>query len=332
MNVHFPDHATVTAALEMANRAPSLHNSQPWQWRVGLRSIHLHAQPSRQLPHTDPDGRDLLVSCGATLHHCQIAFAALGWRAVVHRLPDPGQHHHLAAIELHRALPSNAEIALAAAIQQRYTDRRSYAATTVRAADIALMGARAARVGVTMRRMEPTTEFRALLAQAVWAHAGDSDYLDELAAWSGRHAADDGVPARNVPPSNPRAAIPGRLFADPQLSSGDGEDSTRDSGVLLALGTAEDDTMARLRAGEATSAVLLTATSQGLVSCLISEPLEVAETRQGVRQWAFDDREYPQMMIRVGWLPAGLRRLPPTPRRPLSDVVVRLDGGAFVHR
>ena len=36
MNARFPDHDTSTA-LSLATRAPSIHNSQPWRWRVAPR-------------------------------------------------------------------------------------------------------------------------------------------------------------------------------------------------------------------------------------------------------------------------------------------------------
>jgi hypothetical protein len=96
----FPDDYTVKTAVAMAVRAPSVHNSQPWNWRIGYSSLHLYADPDRQLRETDPDGRDLILSCGAALHHLRVAFAALGWAAEVHRLPNPDEPDHLAAITL----------------------------------------------------------------------------------------------------------------------------------------------------------------------------------------------------------------------------------------
>lgn len=327
---HSPDDDTVRAALSLANRAPSVHNSQPWLWRVGPHSVHLYAQPSLQLPQADPDGRDLMVSCGAALHHCSVAFAALGWRTVIHRFPNPAQPDHLASLELHRESPGEVDIALAGAIPRRRTDRRHYSSWPVALGDIARIGARVARMGVLIRRLEPTTEFRALLAQAVWAHASDAEYLSELSAWSGRYASDVGVPAHNAPPSDPVARVPGRLFVETALAQPAQAPPAYDNGVVLALGTVSDDAAARLRAGEATSAVLLTATAQGLASCPISEVLEVAETRDRLRESVFDDRQFPQMLVRIGWAPMNADPLPSTPRRSLEDVVCRLDGSPFL--
>ncbi|MDX6584329.1 MAG: hypothetical protein QOI10_3513, partial [Solirubrobacterales bacterium] len=68
-----PGNATVLAALELAVRAPSLHNTQPWRWRVGDESVQLYLDQARQLPATDPEGRELIISCGAALHHLLVA-------------------------------------------------------------------------------------------------------------------------------------------------------------------------------------------------------------------------------------------------------------------
>jgi hypothetical protein len=71
------DDFTVKTAVAMAIRAPSVHNSQPWSWRIGNSTLHLYAEQDRQLIETDPDGRDLMLSCGAALHHLRVSLAAL---------------------------------------------------------------------------------------------------------------------------------------------------------------------------------------------------------------------------------------------------------------
>jgi nitroreductase len=326
MSAHFPDADTIRSALSLAARAPSVHNSQPWRWRVGERSLHLYSDPDLHLPHTDPDARDLLISCGAALNHCVVAFAALGWQSKVHRLPNPDEQHRLASIELYRYPADVVDITLAAAIPRRRTDRRYYSAWPLPQGDLALMGARAARAGVTLRRVDELNSLKTIVSQAAMRHASDYDYLAELATWSGRRAATAGVPARNAPEPDPAATIPARAFAGPVLTQTPEVDPTKDNAVVIALGTAADDDVSRLRAGEATSLVLLTATALGLASCPITEPLEIPETRAAVRADVFGTDEYPQMLLRIGWAPVNADPLPSTPRRALSEVVARLDG------
>lgn len=261
-------------ALTLATHAPSVHNSQPWRWRVGSGSMDLYADPGRHLPNADPDGRGLLLSCGAALHHCTVALAALGWRATVHRLPDAAEPHHLASLTVAPQSPGDVDVMLTAAITRRRTDRRTYSAWPVPWGDVALMGSRAARSGVMLRQIESIAD-----------------------------------QARNE-------ALPGG--------------SDEDNGVVVALGTEGDDCLSRLRAGEATSLVLLSATAMGLATCLVPEPLEVPETREAVRDDVFGASGYPQMLMRVGWAPVNADPLPATPRRPLTEVADWLHNGPFV--
>jgi nitroreductase len=327
MNARRPDAATIQTALTLANRAPSVHNSQPWRWKVGDKGLHLYADASRHLPQTDPDRRDLLVSCGASLHHVVVALAALGWHGKVTRLPNPADAEHLASIELSRRQPTDIDISLAAAIPRRRTDRRVYSFWPVPRADIAMIGIRVARMGVQLRHVEMSIDIKAIVARAVSQHVHDAEYLTELTTWSGRYASTAGVPARSTPETVSAAPLPGRIFAGTALSQPENATAATDHAVLLALGTSEDDDLARLRAGEATSMALLTSTSLGLASCPVTEPLEIAETREAIRSEVFGGNDYPQMMLRIGWAPVGADPLPSTPRRPLEEVVSTLDGG-----
>ncbi|OYN77578.1 Acg family FMN-binding oxidoreductase [Mycolicibacterium sphagni] len=321
MSATFPDPDTVRAVVTLATQAPSVHNSQPWHWRVGSQSLHLHADPSRHLPQTDPDRRDLLVSCGAALHHCAVALAALGWQARIRRFPNPADVNLLASIDVYGHPAGELDITLAAAIARRRTDRRNYSSWPVPGGDIALMGARAARAGVMLRQLELLPHITAIIAESVWKHAGNTDYLSELNAWSGRYGSVAGVPARNTPTSDPHAVVPARVFAGPALTQPAQTPPAEDNAVLLALGTETDDDLARLRAGEATSLVLLSATAMGLATCPVTEPLEIADTREAIRADVFGASGYPQMMLRVGWAAVNADPLPATPRRPLAEVI-----------
>ena len=75
------------AAVQLACRAPSLHNSQPWRWVAEGAGLHLYIDRSRILPSTDKSGREAYISCGAVLDHLCVAMAAAGWIANVARFP-----------------------------------------------------------------------------------------------------------------------------------------------------------------------------------------------------------------------------------------------------
>jgi predicted amidohydrolase YtcJ len=107
---------TAVGAIELAARAPSIHNSQPWQCLLTDETLQLYAARDRWLPATDADRRDLMLSCGAMLHHLVVALRATGLEPRVHRLPNEAVENHVAAIELRDGSASDADIDLARAM------------------------------------------------------------------------------------------------------------------------------------------------------------------------------------------------------------------------
>ena len=323
------DVATARAAVAMANRAPSVHNSQPWRWRIGPSSIHLFADPDRALPATDPDGRGLRQSCGAALHHLRVALLAAGFGASIHRLPDPAQPVHLAAVEVHPKQPMPEELALATAIENRRSDRRMFSSWPVPDTLLEwLARAAAAEGGASLHVLERESERLAvvrLIERAAVVQALTPGLSQETAQWTGRvRGAHDGVPAANVP-AQPDGAVPVRHFAaGEQEQTGLGRDES-DGTVLAVLSTETDDPLAQLRAGEALSAVLLTATRIGLATDPISQPLEVAETRDHLPAAVYVGGAHPQVLLRLGWAAVAEPAVPRSGRRPVEDTIDAFD-------
>ena len=125
-------------------------------------------------------------------------------------------------------------VALAAAIPRRRTDRRTYSPWPVPERDIALMGARAARAGVLLRRLDSLDHLIRIVADAARQHRTDAEYLTELTIWSGRYASTAGVPARNAPMPDGSAPIPPRTFAGAALPQPD-VDAAQDGATVIAL-------------------------------------------------------------------------------------------------
>ena len=74
-----------------AARAPSVHNTQPWRFRIAGDIIELHADPDRILMQIDPAGRELMISCGAALFGLRLGLRQLGCVPTVELWPDPEQ-------------------------------------------------------------------------------------------------------------------------------------------------------------------------------------------------------------------------------------------------
>ncbi len=306
-------------AIELASRAPSVHNSQPWRWYLGERSVHLYADLRRWLPATDHDGRDLMLSCGAVLHHLRIALAASGVGATVRRMPNPDEPDHLAAVELRSGRAPGADLGLASAISTRRTDRRSYHDWPVPEAFLAELTSAAAAQGATLRVIGDTRAHNQVMhaiREAAKAQSEISGYDTELALWTGRDASPDGIPTANLP-ANPGGVAAGRRFRPGELAD---HSAGTDRARLLVLGATSDDPLSQLRAGEALSAVLLSATESGLATCPLSQPLEIGTTRRYLRDAVLGGTLSPQLIIRVGWAPSGPPP-PATPRRAPADTI-----------
>ena len=320
MTPRMPDDATIAAAIALATRAPSIQNTQPWHFSVVDDAVRLFADESLRLPATDPDGRDQMISCGAVLHHLQIAFASLGWECDIRRLPKVYDRNYLARIQLSPHTPTEEEIDLAAVIRRRRSDRRQYDSKPVPPGLLQELIDRAEDHDVVAREL-PDGAPRARLTKAIRAaglvHAANSEYQDEINAWTGAHSSSDGVPGRNASRSAPDAEFPSRAF----VAAAFDQPSGADSATVIALGTVGDDDEARLRAGEATSALLLAATRLGLATCPLSEPLEIAGIRAELGRQLLGARYSQQIIIRAGWPCPDAEPVPETPRRPVAEVL-----------
>lgn len=318
-----PSRETLRSALALACRAPSVHNSQPWQWKVAEHSAHLYLDRSRALRAVDPAGREGVMSCGAALNHLRIALAAEGWHARVHRLPNPDRPDHLASIEFTKLAEIEEHVVKwAAAAANRRTDRRPFLPGPVPQGLLArlhdLAGAEDCRL-VFAFDDRSRRELQVAIEQANSELRQRPEYRRELASWAGRHAAAEGVPARSIPAEHLRG-MPERNFA--LVAEGELEVPILDDGAVLGvLATRGDDRRSWLAAGEALSTVLLSATEQRLATCPLSQIAESTVARDQVREQVLRDDVFPQLVLRIGWPVTHENPGPLTPRRSLSEVV-----------
>jgi len=311
----------------VAARAPSLHNTQPWRFTVSGDAIELDADASRQL-FVDPDGREMLISCGAALYGLRLAVRSLGYLPEVELLPGPGARAPLARVRLGPAAPMTTdERKMLAAMPHRHTHRGPFEAGPLPAGLLARLQDDARAEGATLAEIEPGPARRQLMA-LVSASGRRQDLDPPLRAETWRWSRDvtsparDGVPAHSFPAVTARQAgqLPQR---DYDLGRGigllpAGAPAPPVTAVLFTPGDSEDDW---LRAGQALDRLLLHAATQWVFASLNTQPLEDAATRTLVRDrlalpgWPLSG--WPQMLLALG----VSRTAPATARRPVRDLI-----------
>jgi nitroreductase len=319
-DAHAAIHA-LTEAAAAAGYAPSIHDSQPWRWRLADTTLDLYLEPRQVLHATDPAARLATLSCGAALHHARLSLAAQGWHATVARLPKSTELHHLAHLRIGSRAPVDPSAARhLRTIPLRHTDRRPVTGAPVAPEHLAAVAA-AVRGEDTwlhvLRRHQ-------ILALGV---AGDRTQRSE-AAESGRQA-ELGYRTRATRPGgtgisdavNPERAtlttVPGRTFGHPGHLpvSADHEASA----AFVMLYGRNDDPLDWLRAGEALSAAWLTATELGLSVLPHSAPIEVTRTRQVMRAM-IASVGHPHLVLRLGTVDPADPGLPHA-RLPIGQIV-----------
>ena len=312
-------------AAEIATRAPSILNTQPWRWRVRCDQLELSADRTRQILSIDPEGRLLILSCGAALHHARVVLRARGWEPDIQRLPDPTRPDLLARIAvLGRRRTEAADLSLAGCIGHRHSDRRTVVAgAPVGPRRMESLSTAAAGEGVGLHKLTQPQRVFLMIAtrRAQAAEAADDAYLSDLAAWTDGRARGEGVPRETMVADDVRP--PGlRDFArggGAGVYSERGDDAMAD---FLVLWTDGDGPLDWLRAGEATSAVWLTGTINEVTMSVLSDVVEVADARTLVQR-LLPAPGYAQIVLRIG-LAAHPNPAPASPRRRL-DTVIEID-------
>jgi hypothetical protein len=290
--------------------APSVHNTQPWCFTADTQHIRMHADLGRRLTAADPDGREMMISCGAALFTARLALRSLGYVPVARVLPDPAVPSLVAELSWPRqAAVTEYERRLFSQVRRRRTHRGGFGPVPVSQALLAALREGAARDGATLHIITDDGQRAALaslIETAECALRRDSEHVQELVRWTSPPGSPraDGVPATAYPAraEHTDPDFPGRDFAHgcgwglPPLSTAP---SFRTPGVVGLLTTADDRAADWVNAGQALQRILLTASTCGVAVAMHSQPLELDRPRELIRT-RMSGGGYPQLVLRLG--------------------------------
>jgi nitroreductase len=313
--------------VEVAARAPSVHNTQPWRFAVTGDTIELYADASRQLME-DLAGREMIISCGAALFGLRLAVRSLGYQPEVDLFPEPGQRRLLARVRAGQQEPMTAgEQEMLQAVPHRHTHRDAFEPGPLPEKLLDLLREDAAAEGATLTVVGDGPAYQRLTAiLASWSQYQDlyptSPAAIRTEAETRRWTHDagsqtrDGVPAHAFPVTAGRETgrLPQRDF---DLGRGWGfrplgGPPAPVTAILVAEGENEQSW---LRAGQALQRMLLRAASQWVFARLQTQPLQSASVQAQIRS-SLTPAGSPQVLLELG----VARTSHPTGRRTAAEL------------
>jgi nitroreductase len=313
--------------IEVAARAPSVHNTQPWRFSVTGETIELYADAGRQLME-DLAGREMIISCGAALFGLRLAIRSLGYQPEVDLFPEPSQRRLLARVRAAGPAPMTPEErAMLQAAPHRHTHRGAFEPGPLPGGLLERLRDDAEAEGATLTVIDDGPAYQRLTAiLASWSRSRDLYPTSpaeirtraETLRWT-REAdsqARDGVPARTFPAGVGGAAgrLPERDF---DLGRGWGfpPSGGPPAPVTAVMVARSEDGESWLRTGQALQRILLRAASQWVFARLQSQPLQSASVRAQIRA-SLTPSGSPQLLLEFG----VARTSHPTARRPADEL------------
>jgi hypothetical protein len=304
-----------------ATLAPSSHNTQPWKFRLGDRSIAVLPDLTRRCPVIDPDDHHLFVSLGCATENIVWGARANGLFAHVDCRGD------WIDVAFEETRPSKS--ALYDALPHRQCSRSIYDGRAVSQSEIALLESAARGPGVHAIVLTKRVEIETMLeyvARGNTQQLADRRFVRELATWirfneSDAVRAGDGLFAGSTGNlSSPRwlGRLLHRGFSSQRTENAKCARQLRSSAGVVVFLSDRNDPEHWIEVGRCYERFALQATALGIRNAFLNQPVEVAPLRGQFAAWLNAGDRRPDLVVRFGRGP----EMPRSRRRPLEHVLV----------
>lgn len=292
--------------IRYATLAANGHNTQPWRFRIGARSIEILPDFARRTPVVDPDDHHLFASLGCAAENLSLAAGTRGRPGEIRF--DPAND---GAVSFVFGGTANQPATLFDAIPRRQSTRGVYDGRPVSVADLHRLAGAAEMVGVDLVLITDRPQIdrvRDLVLAGNSAQMADDAFVRELKAWlrfSPRQAIETGDGLFSATTGNPTLpAWLGPLMLD-MVFKADAENDKyarqiQSSAGIAVFVSARDDREHWVQAGRACQRFALQATALGLKHAFINQPVEVAGLRPELAALVGLPVRRPDIVMRFG--------------------------------
>lgn len=296
---NIPPYQRLVQALKYAALAPSEINWHPWKFRLMDTHLELIANHDAALEVEDPDGRELMIGCGAALHHLKLALKYSGGLGRVELFPDLDEPALAARVHLGSGREPDGQEKLLFAAMTRGRARSALAVETpVSETMLALLSQAVAgeRGWLEFAHSESSR-------QRIMEITGDGESRGMI---SGHSPALAGNAAPRMPVS--RWSQPFYAFGAPKVQSSPVvvEPPCRlplSAGTLAVVKTKTDDKHGWLAAGQALARAVLQVQAWGLSWSFFNQ-MRRRTTREALRL-GLGHKGFAQIILRLGPLAAA---------------------------
>lgn len=308
--------------IRYALLAPSSHNTQPWQFRIGDDRIDVFMDEGRWLKVADKDQRELHISIGCALENLLIAAKHFGLVHSTDYLPDPANPMHAATVRVSEdGRPSpNPSDDLFPMISVRHTNHGEYDGRPIPADLLDRLSSCSDDPSVTVLLTADEVIKRKVDGLVVRADAvefADPAFREELGYWIGQGVFGTSWLLSKI----------GKL-AVTYVNLG-ASIAKKDSAVLMSspvlglISSEKNDRVTQIRVGQTYQRLSLLAAASGLWCQPMSQIVQVEEIRQEVAKIQANPALVPQHPFRLGFANPEKHH---TPRRAVEDVLVNASG------
>lgn len=309
--------------LPSAIAAPSAHNTQPWQFKIGENALEVYVDWQRHLAVSDPTKRELYISLGCALMNIRVAAAHAGFTATITLVPE-GENANSPAARVTFAPGADAQSAeLFPAISTRRNDRRLYDAAPLSAKERSRLDAYRDPATVLLIEDRPAiTQIADLTAQGTFETLARKDFKTELSAWI-RHnwtQRGDGMPGYAIQIPAPMSLVAPLMIKMAPIHKQEGPKAKRQvesASAVVVIVSQHDRASDWLSAGESLQKLWLAATLAGLSAAAHASAIEASPELRQQLQATVRTSQLPQALIRLGHQRGAPPR--PTPRRRIDD-------------